>query len=111
MSDEEYDPQIYSDHYRYVDDEKVRLTWKELYEITKTELDRAEKFARIAHDLSRNVRGRHEGDSDVFDPTGISQGNPNFSTGDVVGYQVGGRPYFMPPWNQRHDPYSWKVKP
>jgi hypothetical protein len=58
-------------------------------------------------DLDRNENGRHEGDADVGDPTGVSQGNPRLRTGDVLGYDLGGRPYVMPARGRRHDPTAW----
>jgi hypothetical protein len=58
-------------------------------------------------DLDRNENGRHEGDADVGDPTGVSQGNPRLRTCVVLGYDMGGRPYVMPARGRRHDPTAW----
>jgi hypothetical protein len=64
-------------------------------------------FRRMVSDLDRNENGRHEGDADVGDPSGVSQGNPRMKTGDVIGYMLGGHPYVMPPRGKRHDPAAW----
>jgi hypothetical protein len=68
---------------------------------------RLRQFQRMVNDLDRNENGRHEGDVDCGDPTGVSQGNPRLHTGDILGYDIGGRPYVMPPRGQRHDPDAW----
>lgn len=82
-------------------------TWREVAAQQEEELARLRLFQSIVSDLDRNPNGRHEGDADVGDHTGVSQGNPKFTTGDVVGYQIGGRPILMPPRGKRHDPAEW----
>jgi len=82
-------------------------TWKEVAARQEEELARLRDFRRIVSDLDRNPNGRHEGDADVGAQGGVSQGNPRFVTGDVVGYQLGGRPIIMPPRGRRHDPAAW----
>ena len=47
---------------------------------------------------------------DVGDPTGVSQGNPRLHAGDVLGYDIGGRPYVMPERGKRHDPAAWGAR-
>lgn len=84
-----------------------RLTWKELYEQEKERRIRAEQFQKILMDLDRNEHGRHEGDADVGDPTGVSQGNPWIRTYEAIGYDIGGRVYRMPDRANRHNPAAW----
>jgi hypothetical protein len=68
---------------------------------------RLRKFGTMVRDLDRNENGRHEGDADVGDPSGVSRGNPRLRTGGVLGYTIGGRPYVMPERGRRHDPDAW----
>jgi hypothetical protein len=103
MAEEYYDPNIYSN----VSVGAQRMTWRELCEAQETELIKLRKFQQIVSDLDRNEHGRHEGDIDTFDPTGISNGNPKFCTGEVIAYSLGGKPYIMPARGNRHDPDSW----
>lgn len=107
----QYDPAIYSPTSvgEVVDGEHTwrRLTWAEVAEQQEKELARLRLFQQIVSDLDRNPNGRHEGDADVGAQGGISQGNPRFITGDVVGYQLGGRPILMPPREKRSDPAAW----
>lgn len=86
-----------------------RLTWREKCERLEAEIKRLRPFALMVSDLDRNEHGRHEGDTDCSDPTGTSQGNPNFTTGQVVGYSIAGtrRPYVMPPPGLRGDASAW----
>lgn len=113
MTDTDYDPAVYSDSSigEVVDGEHMwrRLTWKEVAEEREQQVQRLRGFQAIVADLDRNPNGRHEGDADVDDPTGVSQGNPKFTTGDVVGYQLGGKPYLMPPRGKRSDPQAWRA--
>ena len=113
MTDTDYDPAVYSDSSigEVVDGEHTwrRLTWKEVAEERQQQVQRLEGFRAIVSDLDRNPNGRHEGDADVADPTGYSQGNPKFITGDVVGYQLGGKPIIMPPRERRSDPQAWRA--
>ena len=85
------------------------LTWEELAHQQEKELARLRLFQALILDLDRNPNGRHEGDADVGDPTGISQGNPKFRTGEEIGYGLGGQPIVMPPRDKRHDPTAWRA--
>lgn len=104
--DTEYNPDIYSNTWK----ENKRLTWRELSEEQQEEIWRLRKFQRMVNDLDRNEHGRHEGDADVGDPTGVSHGNPRLKTGDILGYQLGGIPYVMPERGKRHDPKAWGAR-
>lgn len=88
----------------------VRLTWKELAEYCQAELVKAQKFQGILFDLDRNEHGRHEGDADGYDPSGISQGNPHLPSGSVIGYNISGRAYVRPHWVDVLNPEAWIAK-
>ncbi len=108
--DPDYDPAVYSGTSVADADSPTgwrRLTWAELAEDLMRQVAHLQGFHTIVSDLDRNPNGRHEGDADVGDQGGVSQGNPRFTTGDVVGYQLGGRPILMPPRERRHDPDAW----
>ena len=72
----------------------------------RSQLDRCQWAGNLLADLDRNAHGRHAGDVDSGDPTGVSQGNPHLPPGTVIGYSLSGDPYVMP-----HLPYrqeSWE---
>lgn len=111
----DYDPAIYSDTGRMVYREDgtsafERATWRELAEELRQDVANLRRFQRMVTDLDRNEHGRHEGDADVGDPTGVSQGNPRLKTGDVLGYSLSGTPYVVPERGQRHDPTAWGAR-
>jgi hypothetical protein len=89
-----------------------QLTWQEKCEQLEAENRRLQGFARMIRDLSRNEYGRHEGDADFNDPTGISQGNPHIGVGEVFGYSIGGhrRAYARPIRELEGDPEAWIVE-
>jgi hypothetical protein len=110
---EQLDPAIYSDQYRYEtgpdgESHLVPLTWRQVAEDRAADLSRLQPFVTLINDLDRNPNGRHEGDADVGDPTGVSHGNPRLRTGDVLGWDIGGTAYVMPPRGLRHDPTAWR---
>lgn len=91
-----------------------QLTWRQLAEEQQEqELARLRRFRSLLLDLDRNEHGRHEGDADVGDPSGVSQGNPHLRPGQVIGYTIGGdqRPIVMPDREHRHDPAAWTPQP
>lgn len=95
---------IYSDTTRNGE----RLTWKQVAEVREAEIRRLSVFATMVADLDRNANGRHEGDYDSGDPTGISQGNPHIREGQTIGYSLHRTyAYVMPPRFQRNDPEAW----
>jgi hypothetical protein len=98
-----YDPSIYSN----ISQNGQRLTWKELYEESRKEISRLRKFQIMVMDLDRNEHGRHQGDIDTGDHTGVSRGNPNLMAGQVLGYSLGGGVYVVPERDKRHDPDAW----
>lgn len=83
-------------------DTPVTLTQKEYEDL----LD----FQRMVLDLTRNEHGRHEGDADVGDVTGVSRGNPFLKEGDIIGFSIGGRwKYVVPARGKRHDVEAWRM--
>jgi hypothetical protein len=101
---ETHDPNVYST--TYVGNMDVPLTWRELAERGKAEIERLTAFATILFDLSRNENGRHEGDVDGYGP---SLGNPHIKVGQVFGYSIHGHhEYVRPPREQQHDPEAWR---
>jgi hypothetical protein len=102
-----FDSEIYSNI--YFGESDTPATWRELCERKDEVISQLQAFRQIVSDLDRNKNGRHEGDIDVGDPSGASQGNPKLHTGDIVGYDISGRPYIMPERADRHNPYAWKI--
>lgn len=100
---DELDPEVYSN----VSIAGKPLTWRELCEKQIAEIAKLQAFRTIVTDLDRNKNGRHEGDVDVGEPSGISEGNPIIQTGEILGYDIGGFPYVMPARKDRHDPSAW----
>lgn len=95
-----------SDIYSNVTVDGTRLTWKELADHVGEQYTKADAFARIIHDLSRNEHGRHEGDVDGNSP---SLGNPHLPVGTVFGYSIGGSyEYVVPPHEDAHKPEAWR---
>lgn len=86
-------------------------TWKQLYEREHEKRLKLEAYRIMLADLGRNQNGRHEGDGDVYDATGISHGNPHLKTGDVIGYTLGGSWMYVVPYpHLRGDVEAWRVK-
>lgn len=70
---------------------------------------RIEGLAKILLDLDRCQHGRHEGDACFGCPTGFSSGNPNMTTGQVIGYGLDGQWIVLPDREHKHDPNAWRV--
>lgn len=88
-----------------------RQTWQQLYERERAKVLELGPYRIMLSDLSRNENGRHEGDGDFGDPSGMSQGNPHLKTGDVIGYSLGGSwKYVVPEPRRRHDLHAWRVR-
>lgn len=89
------------------------LTWREVADRAETEAAMGRRWRRLLMDLDRNEHGRHEGDADVGDPSGVSQGNPHLRPGEVIGYTIGGdrAPIVMPARADRHRPEAWLARP
>jgi hypothetical protein len=109
---DQLDPAIYSNQSLWEtgpdgEGHSTPLTWQQVAEQQAGELAHLRRFVTLINDLDRNENGRHEGDTDVGDPTGISHGNPHLHTGDVLGWNISGQPYVMPPRGRRHDPTAW----
>jgi hypothetical protein len=115
--EDELNPWIYSDRRQWVADEESEdggrfrpVAWKEIALEQEETIRRLRGFQKIISDLDRNENGRHEGDSDVGDRTGVSQGNPRLWSDRVIGFDMSGRPYVMPDREHRHDPDAWLKK-
>lgn len=84
--------------------------------IPEAEYFRILKLVRILTDLDRCRHGRHRGDSCAgFNPQrpvssgclgGVSLGNPHLRPGTIIGYDLGGRPYYAPS-ESTSDPDGW----
>lgn len=115
-TDDDLDPAIYSPQSAWVPDPTRegggswrRETWREVAEQLAAQIVEQQRWVILVADLDRNVNGRHEGDADVGDPTGVSQGNPLLPTGTVLGYSLGGSwQYVMPPRGERHKVDAWR---
>ena len=58
-------------------------------------------------DLDRCPHGRHEGDT-CCSCGGVSTGNPEMRTGQVIGYGLDGVPIVMPDREHKRDPDAWR---
>lgn len=87
----------------------VRQTWQQLYESEHEAHVALQGYRRLLSDLDRNAGGRHEGDYDSFasDNGGISAGNPHLTTGQIIGYDIGGREYVVPEPRERGTLSAW----
>ncbi|MDG5773930.1 hypothetical protein [Mycolicibacterium fortuitum] len=88
-----------------------RQTWQQLYERERVKVLDLEGYRIMLADLDRNEHGRHEGDGDGYDPSGMSQGNPHLATGQVIGYSLHGSwKYVVPEPRLRGDLAAWRVR-
>ena len=78
--------------------------------VTVGELRKLRAWAKMISDLDRNEHGRHETDVDSGHPDGVSHGNPLMPTGTVIGHDMSGNMYVMPPRGERHKPEAWVVE-
>lgn len=99
------------DVYSNVTLDGVRLTWKENSERLSEQLLKLQPYALMLSDLDRNSNGRHEGDIDGYTDSGVSEGNPHLKEGQVIGYNISGHPYIVPPAGQRGKLDSWRMDP
>lgn len=83
------------------------LTWKERVEHEQKQKFLLQEAARFMSDLDRSPSGRHQGDGEYQDPTGISQGNPHLKVGQIIGYSMRGKPYIVPEAPFRGNLRSW----
>lgn len=84
-----------------------RMKWRELYEAERAARIDSDRWKAMVLDLDRSPAGRHEGDSENQDPSGVSRGNPRFVAGDVIGWDISGRAYVFPPRAERWRFESW----
>lgn len=83
-------------------------TWQQLYEREYAKNLELQGYQTMLNDLSRNEHGRHEGD---VDGNGPSRGNPHLTTGQVIGYSIGGSwKYVVPEPRLRGDLQAWRVR-
>lgn len=87
----------------------VRQTWEQLYEREHEAHVALQGYRTMLADLDRNASGRHEGDYDshATGNGGISAGNPHLTTGQVIGYDIGGREYVVPEPRDRGTLSAW----
>lgn len=52
--------------------------------------------ATFLSDLDRSEAGRHKGDTESQDPSGISRGNPFLTEGQRIGTTLSGTPIYYP---------------
>lgn len=89
----------------------MATTTESLLGYAQAELERLRPLAKIVADLDRCPHGRHRGDvcSGAAGCDGPSKGNPHLpAPGEVVGYDIGGRPYVMPGFLKHTDPAAWR---
>jgi hypothetical protein len=88
-------------------------TWRQVTETQEDTLRQLMRWCSLMLDMDRNENGRHEGDLDVGDATGVSRGNPHLRPGAVIGYTIGGRqrPIIVPDREHRHRPEAWTPRP
>ena len=58
--------------------------------------ERLQRAATLLSDLDRSDVGRHKGDVESQDPSGISQGTPHLSEGQRIGTTLSGAPIYYP---------------
>lgn len=87
----------------------VRQTWQQLYEREHEAHLTLQGYRTMLSDLDRNASGRHEGDYDTkaTGNGGISAGNPHLTTGQIIGYDIGGREYVVPEPRDRGTLSAW----
>lgn len=87
----------------------VRQTWQQMYEQEHEAHVALQGYRTMLADLDRNASGRHQGDYDSYATGngGISAGNPHLTTGQTVGYDIGGRAYVVPEPRDRGTLSAW----
>ncbi|RBO72825.1 hypothetical protein [Microbacterium sp. H6] len=96
-------------HLSNVSIDGVQQSWKQLYEREHEQHLALQGYRRMLSDLDRNASGRHEGDYDshATGNGGISAGNPHLTTGQIIGYDIGGREYVVPEPRDRGTLSAW----
>jgi len=85
-----------------------RLTWQEVAIDREERLRKLQPALTMLADLDRSRQGRHEGD---VEGGAVSLGNPHLSTGQTIGYSIGGSfAYVVPEPRLRGDVEAWKVR-
>jgi hypothetical protein len=65
------------------------------------------KLHGLLGELDRSPNGRHEGDAESQDPTGISQGNPYLRPGTRIGTHISGKAIVVPGWRDLTNADAW----
>jgi len=90
--------------------EDRRVSWAEQVESLNAKLRHLDDVARFLADLDRSPHGRHQGDVEAQTSSGVSQGNPHLPTGQVIGYDIAGRPYQVPEPHLRGNVEAWRSR-
>lgn len=85
-------------------------TWEQLYEREKAAREALEAYRSLVNDLSRCPHGRHLRDV-CSGCGGPSKGNPHAIPGSVIGYNINGRPWVVPPKAQFAKIEDWAAAP
>jgi hypothetical protein len=88
----------------YADGEKREVLVPADWELIRSEEYRSlQAAATLLSDLDRSKAGRHKGDAEGQDPSGVSQGNPYLKEGQRIGTTISGSPIVYPSMLQRAD--------
>lgn len=74
--------------------------------VLEESLQRSQLALQLLSDLDRSAAGRHRGDVEAEDPTGVSQGNPLLPPGTHIGYSLYGNRRIVVP-EKTFDPAAW----
>lgn len=86
----------------------LRQTWQQVAIDREERLRELEPVLTMLSDLDRSRQGRHEGD---VEGGAVSLGNPHLSTGQTIGYSIGGSfAYVVPEPRLRGDVAAWKQR-
>lgn len=79
------------------DDGRVRVTVPDGWVLVREDrMAAAGDAMRLLNDLDRSTAGRHLGDVESQDPSGVSQGNPFLTPGQRLGTDLSGNPIVAP---------------
>ena len=75
----------------------ITIEVPEGWELIPTDiLRRLQNSALLLNDLDRSEVGRHKGDVENQDPSGVSQGNKFLTEGQRIGTTISGKPIYYP---------------
>lgn len=73
---------------------------------------RGDMAVQLLNDLDRSPHGRHKGDVESQDPSGVSQGNPLLPPGTHIGYSLyGNRRIVVPDIHDLANAEAWYEEP